>query len=85
MYDRTRLTALGRQNKELKAAEERLRPEIWAEIRAAHLAGMPQKDIIEETGYTREAVRFASLSEEERAEERAKRRKRGSTPTPSSE
>lgn len=75
MYDRTRLKALGSQNKAIKAAEEELRPELWAEIRAAHLGGVQQKDIIEDTGYTRETVRLASMSEQEREDERVKRRK----------
>lgn len=71
-----RLNTLGRQRKKLVQAETELRAELEAEIRAAALAGVEQKEIIKATGYSREMVRLASMSEEEREAERAKRRKK---------
>lgn len=75
MYDLTRLTALGKKRKklidELAALDEELKPEI----RAAHVAGVEQKKIIDLTGYARESVRLASMTPEEREQERQKRRK----------
>lgn len=76
MYDTSRLNALGRQRIKLMQQERELRPELEAEIRKAALAGVEQVEIIRATGYSREAVRLASMSEEEREAERAKRRKR---------
>lgn len=76
MYDLTRLKDLGRQRKRLMASIESLRPELEAEIRAAAEAqALPQKEIMEITGMSRETVRLASMSEAERQAERERRRK----------
>lgn len=76
MHDLTRLKELGRQRKRLMAQIEALRPELDQEIRtAAGAKAIQQKEIMEITGMSREAVRVASMSEAEREAERAKRRK----------
>lgn len=75
MYDTTRLNTLGKQRIKLVQQERDLRPELEPEIRRAALAGVPQVDIMRMTGYSREMVRLASMSDEEREAERAKRRK----------
>lgn len=54
---RQQLTSLGERHKDLRAELEELRADLADVIRAAAAAGVPQKDIIEATGYTREAVR----------------------------
>lgn len=84
MYDMTRLNTLGKRRIRLIREEKELRPELEVEIRQAALAGVDQVEIIRATGYSREAVRLASMSEQEREAERAKRRK-GSAPKPSSD
>lgn len=76
-YDLTELRALGRKRQRLVEELEELRPELAAEIRKAALAKVDQVEIIRITGYSREQVRQASMSEEEREAEREKRRNRG--------
>jgi predicted mannosyl-3-phosphoglycerate phosphatase (HAD superfamily) len=75
MDELSALKTLGSKRIRLTEQAERLRPELEAAIRAAAAAGVPQKQIIEVTGMARESVRLASMSEEEREAERAKRRK----------
>lgn len=75
-YDLTELRALGRKRQRLMEQLEELRPEIEREIyQAAHaVPPVPQVDIIKITGCSRETVRLASMSDEERQAERDKRR-----------
>lgn len=75
MHDLTKLTKLGKEHKRIAARMEELRPELVEEIRAAAHAGVSQTEIIGLSGYTRNTVRLASMSPEERDAENAKRRK----------
>ncbi len=75
MHDLTKLKALGAKRKRLMAQIDELRPELETEIRAAAVADVKQVDIIDITGYSREMVRLASMSEEDREAEKVKRRK----------
>ncbi len=75
MYDPTHLKAIGAKRKKLMAQIDDLRPELEFEIRTAAMAGVKQVEIMEMTGYSREMVRLASMSEEDREAEKAKRRK----------
>lgn len=51
------LLAQGERHKQLRSELEELRHDLIDTIRAAAEVGIAQKDIIEATGYTREAVR----------------------------
>lgn len=75
-YDTSKLARLGKEHRKRRAALDQLRTELAAEIIAAHEADVPQKDIVEMTGYTREAVRQLCLSPEQKEEENRKRRER---------
>lgn len=76
-HDLTHMTKLGRERTRLLARLDVIGPELEAEIRTAALAGNRQVDIIEASGYTRNQVRLLSMSDEDKAAERAKRRKTG--------
>jgi hypothetical protein len=65
-YDRTRLRQLGARHQRLRRDLEAIRPELAEEIRAAAAAGMPQVEIVNETGYTRDQVRQICLPPEKR-------------------
>lgn len=75
-YDTSNLAKLGREHKKHRAALDRIRPELAAEVIAAHEAGLLQKEIADLSGYTREIVRQMCLTEEQREAERLKRRQR---------
>ena len=51
------LVRLGRRYQRLRSELDEIRPALAAEIRAAADSGMPQKEIVKATGYTREMVR----------------------------
>lgn len=65
-YNPDRLTYLGRRLQRLRTAVDTLRPEVAAEIRTAHEAGMSQVDIVRATGYTRDQIRQICLPPERR-------------------
>jgi hypothetical protein len=65
-FDPNRLAQLGRRHQRLRAELEALRPELAAEIRLAHEAGVAQVDIVKATGYTRDQVRQICLPPERR-------------------
>ena len=65
-YDPTQLHDLGRRFRKLRAQLAYLRPELVAEIRAAADAGVPQVEIVQVTGYTRDQVRQICLPPERR-------------------
>lgn len=65
-YDPQRLHQLGRRLQKLRADLDAIRPEVAAEIRAAHEAGMPQVEIVRATGYTRDQVRQICLPDDQR-------------------
>lgn len=75
-YDLAQLTQLGRKRKRLLDQLEDLRREITPEIEAANAAGIEQKTIADLTHYTRETIRQACLSPEQREGERQRRRDR---------
>lgn len=56
-YLRQLLEAKGEEYQEVRANLEEVRAFLAQAIKAAAEAGVPQKDIIRLTGYTREAVR----------------------------
>lgn len=66
-----RLHQLGAEMKRIRTREKVIRPELHDLIRAADAAGMPQVDIVDETGYTRDQVRQICLPPE-RKRSRAK-------------
>ncbi|MFI6488277.1 helix-turn-helix domain-containing protein [Streptomyces sp. NPDC050564] len=55
--DKRSLTQLARRFREAEARTEILRQELAAAIGQADADGVPQKDICEATGYTRQQVR----------------------------
>lgn len=69
-YDRTRLHDLGAEHRRLRARLRKLTPELHEEIRAAHAAEVPQIEIVDETGYTRDQVRQICLPPERRRSRR---------------
>jgi hypothetical protein len=60
-HDTTRLAQLGRKHKRLRAELAELRPELAEEIRAAHAAKVPQVELVDITGYTRDQIRQICL------------------------
>lgn len=65
--DRSSLAHIAKRFRDAETRTEILRGELAAAIRQANADGIPQKDICEETGYTRQQVRrivMASESEE---------------------
>lgn len=56
-YDLTRLTELGQQYAQQRAAVEKTRERLTPEIVAAARARVRQSEIVKATGYTRERVR----------------------------
>lgn len=77
-HDTTHLEALGRRRQRLVAQLADLDAELKPEIQAAAQAGVEQIQIIRWTGMARESIRLASMTEEQREAERAKRRAKGS-------
>jgi hypothetical protein len=75
MTDTDQLATLGAKAKRLRAQLDELKPQLDDAIRAAHAAGTPQVEIVAASGYTREMIRQLCLTEEERAELKARRRK----------
>ncbi|GIE29950.1 hypothetical protein Ait01nite_029950 [Actinoplanes italicus] len=73
-HDTTRLQDLGKRRQRLAAQMATLDEELKPEIFAAAQAKVPQKLIIGWTGMARESVRLASMTPEQREDERAKRR-----------
>lgn len=61
-----RLHQVGGEMKRLRARQKTIKPELDDLIRAADAAGMPQVDIVNETGYTRDQVRQICLPAERR-------------------
>ncbi len=57
-HDTTALQNLGRRRRRLTAQLAELKPLLEAEIHAAVRADIPQVQIVEWTGYTREAIRL---------------------------
>jgi hypothetical protein len=72
----SQLTTLGRRHKKLRADLDALRPELAEAIVTAHTAGIPQVQIAEAAGYTREMVRTLCLTDAQREAERETRRQR---------
>lgn len=75
-YNPAKLARLGAERIALVAQLEKLQTELKPEIIAADAAEVPQVDICELTGYTRETVRQICLTPEQREAEREKRRQR---------
>lgn len=75
-YDRSALANLGRQHKRARANVKDVRRRLLPEILAAHHDGVPQQEIVELTGYTREAVRLICLPDEQREALKDRRRKK---------
>jgi hypothetical protein len=74
-HDTTRLQELGRRRQKLVGQLADLDRDLDPEIAAAAQAGVPQVDIIRWTGLSRESVRRKSLTDEQREQLRARRRK----------
>nr|WSX52224.1 helix-turn-helix domain-containing protein [Streptomyces sp. NBC_00974] len=55
--DKRSLAHLARRFREAEARSEILRQELAAAIREADADGVPQKDVCEVTGYTRQQIR----------------------------
>lgn len=79
-FDPTNLIRLGTARRRREAATEKERPELEKEIQTAAASGMPQHQIVEITGYSRENVRLLCMTPEQREAERAKRRKKPAKP-----
>ena len=75
-HDTTRLQDLGKRRQRLAAQMAALDEELKPEIFAAAQAKVPQKLIINWTGMARESVRLASMTPEQREDERAVRHDR---------
>jgi len=65
-FDATELRQIGTRHKRLRKDLDEIRPRLATLIRAAHEAGMPQVDIAEVSGYTRDQVRQICLPPERR-------------------
>ncbi|WP_405884205.1 hypothetical protein OG762_40170 [Streptomyces sp. NBC_01136] len=65
--DKRSLTQLSQRFRDAEARTEILRQELAAAIRQAAADDVPQKDICEATGYTRQQVRRIVLAGEETA------------------
>lgn len=74
-HDTSRLQELGRRRRKLEAQLAEVDKDLEPEIFAAAQANVPQVDIIEWTGLARESVRLKSMTEQQREELRARRRK----------
>lgn len=74
-YNLARLQQLGRKRKRLLDQLEELRPDITAEVLAAHQAGVKQRDLVDASHYTRDWVRQLCMSPEQREAARNRRRK----------
>jgi len=61
-----RLAQLGKRHIRLRDDLDALRPELADVIRAAHVAGVPQVEIVKLSGYTRDQVRQICLPPERR-------------------
>jgi hypothetical protein len=70
-HDPDRLRQLGGEAKRIRARLKAIKPELDELIRAAATAGVPQVDIVDETGYTRDQIRQICLPPE-RKRSRAK-------------
>lgn len=75
MYDYDLMKKLGKERRKLLARLDEIVPELEAEIFKAAQAGEEQVKIIQNSGYTRNTVRLASMTPQEREAERVKRRK----------
>jgi hypothetical protein len=60
-YDPDRLRRLGSEHKRIKTRLKSLVPELADEIRTAAAADVPQVEIVEATGYTRDQIRQICL------------------------
>lgn len=65
-FDLTPLRQAGARHKRLRRDLEAIRPELAERIREAHAAGVPQVEIAEMSGYTRDQVRQISLPPDQR-------------------
>ena len=72
--DKRSLTQLARRFRDAEARTEILRQELAAAIRQADADDVPQKDICEATGYTRQQVRRIVKAEAADSEETPVRR-----------
>jgi hypothetical protein len=79
-YDTSQLERLGKDYQRKRDAFEKARDLVADEIVAAAAAGVPQRDIVHLTGYTREAIRQLCLTPEQREAEKEKRRTRTRQP-----